>query len=193
MTLRVYEVKHSVLQSHPPHFKYSVASCGQVPWCWTEQMFKTSRHHREFYWTVHSRSLRPAERSLAPGRLCMCSAHPSIFACFVFFASFHQSQGFENLVPFKLSAGGTMWLGSTKWRAEEDSTMRTSVWTELASRVKIKLNGALVAHWAPFVWCLSWLRTKPPKNSFTKKCQDRLNWRHSGAPVLLLSLFPFSP
>ena len=40
MTLDVYEVKHSVLQSHPPHFKCSVASCGQVPWCWTEQMFK---------------------------------------------------------------------------------------------------------------------------------------------------------
>ena len=33
MTLHVYEVKHSVLQSHPPHFTCSVASCGQVPWC----------------------------------------------------------------------------------------------------------------------------------------------------------------
>ena len=33
MTLHVYEVKHSVLQSQPPHFTCSVASCGQVPWC----------------------------------------------------------------------------------------------------------------------------------------------------------------
>ena len=127
MTLDVYEVKHSVFQSHPPHFKYSVASCGQVPWCWTEQMFKTSRHHREFYWTFHSRSLRVAEGTRAPGRLCTCCVNPSIFACFVCFASFHQSQGFQNLVPFKLLAAGTMWLGSTKGRAEKDNTMRTPV------------------------------------------------------------------
>ena len=65
--------------------------------------------------------------TLDPGRLCTCCVYPSIFACFVFFASFHQSQGFENLVPFKLSAGGTMWLGSTKQRAEEDNTVRTLV------------------------------------------------------------------
>ena len=106
---------------------------------------------------------------------------------------FTKAKDFENLVPFKLSTGGTMWLGSTKWRAEQDNTMRTPVWTELANGVKIKLCGALVAHWALCVWCLSWLRTQPPKNSFTKKCQDRLKWRHCGAPVLLLSLFPFSP
>ena len=193
MTVHVYEVKHSVLQSHPPHSKCSVASCGQVPWCWTEQMFKTSRHHREFYWTFHSRSQSAAEGTLDPGRLCMCCVHPSIFICCAFFSSFHRSEGFENLVPFKLSTGGTMWLGSTKQRAEEDNTVRTLVWTELASGVKIKLHLALVAHWAPYVWCLPWLRTQPPKNSFTKKCQDRLKWRHSGAPVLLLSLFPFSP
>ena len=72
MTLHVYEVKHSVLQSHPPHFKCSVESCGQVPWCWTEQMFKKSHHHREFYCTFHPRSLSAAEGTLAPGRLCMC-------------------------------------------------------------------------------------------------------------------------
>ena len=110
---------------------------------------------------------------------------------FFFFASFHQSQGFQNLVPFKLSTGGTTWLGSTKGRAEKDNTMRTPVWTELASGMKIKLHGALVAHWALCVWCLSWLRTKPQKNSFTKKSLDGLKWRHSGALVLLLSLFPF--
>ena len=45
MTLHVYEVKHSVLQSHPPHFKCSVASCGQVLWCCTEQILKKSCHH----------------------------------------------------------------------------------------------------------------------------------------------------
>ena len=117
MTLHVYEVKHSVLQLHPPHFMFSVASCGQMPWCWTEQMFKKSRHHREFYWTFHTRSLKGCRGTLAPGRLCMCCVNPSIFACFVFFASFQQSKGFENLVPFKLSTGGTMWLGSMKTRA----------------------------------------------------------------------------
>ena len=116
MTLHIYEVEHSVLQSHPPHFMFLVASCGQVPWCWTEQMFKKSRHHREFYWTVHPRSLRAAEGTLAPGRLCMCYVNPSIFICFFFFVSFHQSEGFENLVPFKLSTGGTLWLGSTTQR-----------------------------------------------------------------------------
>ena len=156
-------------------------------------MFKKSPPHREFYWIFHSRSLRAAERTLAPRRLWTCCVNPSIFACFVFFASFHQSQGFENLVPFKLSTVGTMWLGSTKRRAEQNNTMRTPVWTELANGVKIKLHGALVAHWALCVWCLPWLRTKLPKNSFTKKCQDCLKWRHSGAPVLLLSLFPFFP
>ena len=117
VTLHVYEVKHSVLQLHPPHFMFSVASCGQVPWCWTEQMFKKSRHHREFYWTFHARSLKGCRGTLAPGRLCMCCVNPSIFACFVFFASFQQSKGFENLVPFKVSTVGTMWLGSTKRRA----------------------------------------------------------------------------
>ena len=159
---------------------------------WTEQMFKKSRHHRVFYWIFHARSLRAAERTLAPGRLCTC-VNTSIFACFVFFASFLQSQRFENLVPFKLSTVGTMWLGSTKRRAEQNNTMRTPVWTELANGVKIKLHGALVAHWALCVWCLSWIRTKLPKNSFTKKCQDHLKWRHSGSPVLPLSLFPFFP
>ena len=72
VTLHVYEVKHSVLQSHPPHFKCSVAPCSQVPWCWTEQMYKKSHHHREFYWTFHSRSQSAAEGTLDPGRLCMC-------------------------------------------------------------------------------------------------------------------------
>ena len=90
-------------------------------------MFKKSPHHREFYWTFHSRSLRAAERTLAPGRLCVCCVNASIFACFVSFASLHQSQGFENLVPFKLSTVGTMWLGSTKRRAEQDNTMKTPV------------------------------------------------------------------
>ena len=127
VTLHVYEVKHSVLQSHPPHFMFSVVSCGQVPWCWTEQMFKKSHHHREFYWTFHARSLKGCRGTLAPGRLCMCCVNPSIFACFVFFASFHQSKGFENLVPFKLSTVGTMWLGLAKRRAEEHNTMRTPV------------------------------------------------------------------
>ena len=160
---------------------------------WTEQVFKKSCHHRVFYWTFHSRSLRAAERTLAPGRLSVCCVNPLIFACFVFFASFLQSQGFENLVPFKLSTGGKMWLGSTKWRAEEDDTMRTLVWTKVANEVKIKLHGALVAHWALCVWCLSWIRAKLAKNSFTKKFQDRWKWRHSGSPVLPLSLFPFFP
>ena len=45
MTLHIYEVKHSVPHSHPPHFKCSVASCAQVLWCCSEQMFKKSRHH----------------------------------------------------------------------------------------------------------------------------------------------------
>ena len=90
-------------------------------------MFKKSPHHREFYWTFHSRSLRAAERTLAPGRLCVCCVNASIFACFVSFASLHQSQGFENLVPFKLPTVGTMWLGSTKQKAEQNNTMRTLV------------------------------------------------------------------
>ena len=88
---------------------------------------KKSHHRRVFYWTFHARSLRAAERTLVPGRLCTCCVNPLILACFVSFASFHQSQGFENLVPFKLSTGGTMWLGSTKRRAEQDNTMRTPV------------------------------------------------------------------
>ena len=41
MTLHVYEVKHSVLQSHPPHFTCSVASCGQVPWCGQNRCLKS--------------------------------------------------------------------------------------------------------------------------------------------------------
>ena len=109
--------KHSVLQSHPPHCKCSVASCGQVPGCWTEQMFEKSCHHRKVYWP-HSRSLKGCRENACPGRLCMCCVNPSITEHFVFFASIHWSKGFEHLVPFKLSTGGTMWLGSPKWRAE---------------------------------------------------------------------------
>ena len=189
MTLQVYEVKHSVLQSHPPRFKCSVASCGQAPWCWTEQMFKTSRHHREFYWTFHSRSLRVAEGIRAPGRLCTCCVHPSIFACFVFFASFNQSQGFEImcLLSYELVAqcglaqpsGGLNRI--TPWRPRCEVRWQMG-WKSSSSET--------YAHWLS-VWCLSWLRTKPPKTSFTKKCHDHLNWRHSGAHMLLLSLFPF--
>ena len=41
MTLHVYEVKHSVLQSHPPHFKCSVVSCGQVPRCGQSRCLKS--------------------------------------------------------------------------------------------------------------------------------------------------------
>ena len=67
MTLHIYEVKHSVPHSHPPHFKCSVASCGQAPWCWTEQMFEKSPPHREFYWTFHSRSLRAQREQLPQG------------------------------------------------------------------------------------------------------------------------------
>ena len=66
MTLHVYEVKHSVLQSHRPHFKCSVASCGQVPRCWTEPMFEKSHHHRKFYWTFHSRSLKGCRGNTRP-------------------------------------------------------------------------------------------------------------------------------
>ena len=66
---------------------------------------------------------------------------------FFFFASFHRSKWFDNLMPFKLSTIGTIWLGSTKRRAEEHNTMRTPAWTELANGVKIKLHGALVAPW----------------------------------------------
>ena len=144
----VYEVKHSVPQYHPPHFKCSVASSGQVPWCWTEQMLKSpvitensTGHFTPDHW-------RAAEGTLAPGRLCMCCVNPSTIEHFVFFASFHQSKGFENLMPFKLSNGGIMWLGTTKRRAQEHNTMRTPVWTELANGVKVKLYGALAAHWA---------------------------------------------
>jgi len=85
MTLHVYEVKHSVPHSHPPHFKCSVASCAQVLWCCSEQMFKKSSHHREFYWTFHSRSLKGAETTLAPGRLCMCCVNLSILVHFFSF------------------------------------------------------------------------------------------------------------
>ena len=41
VTLHVYEVKHSVLQSHPPHFKCSVGSCGQVPRCGQSRCLKS--------------------------------------------------------------------------------------------------------------------------------------------------------
>ena len=77
VTLHVYEVKHSVLQLHPPHFMFSVASCGQVPWCWTEQMFKKSRHHREFYWTFHARSLKGYRGNTCPqgGFACVVLIH----------------------------------------------------------------------------------------------------------------------
>ena len=147
MTLHVYEVKHSFPQSHPPHFKCSVVSCGQVPWCGQSRCLKSpvitdnsSGHSTPDHWGLWGNTW--------PGRLCMCCVNPSIFTSFVFFSTFHQSQGFHNLVPFKLSTGGKMWLGSTKWRAEQDNTMRTLVWTEVANGVKIKLLRALIAHWA---------------------------------------------
>ena len=126
MTLHVYEVKHSVLQSHPPHFKCSVASCGQVPWCGQSRCLNIPSPQRILV-DIPLQITEGCRGTLAPRRLYTCCVNPSIFACFVFFASFHQRQGFENLVPCKLSTGGTMWLGSTKRRAEQDNTMRTPV------------------------------------------------------------------
>ena len=55
----------------------------------------------------------------------MCCENPSIVVGFVFFASFHKSKGFDNLVPFKLSNGGTMWLRSPEQSTEEHKIMRT--------------------------------------------------------------------
>ena len=66
VALHVSEVKRSVLQSHPPCFKCSVASCGQVPGCWTEQMFEKSCHHQQFYWTFHARSLSGSRENTCP-------------------------------------------------------------------------------------------------------------------------------
>ncbi|MXQ99014.1 hypothetical protein E5288_WYG021877 [Bos mutus] len=66
-------------------------------------------------------------------RLSVAFIYTSIFLAVLVCHWLPINQGFENLVPFKLSTVGTMWLGSTKRRAEEDNTMRTpglaQVWT----------------------------------------------------------------
>ena len=172
MTLHMQEVKHSVLQSHPPCFKCSVASCGQVPRCWTEQMFRVPSSQRILL-DIPLQITEGQQREHLPqgGFASVVWIHWYLqVLSFLLLVTKAKDLRILCLLSYQL---GHHVLGSPKRRDEDHNIMRTQVWTELEKGAKIKLQETLVAHWAVCVWCLSWLRTKPPKNSFTKKCQDR--------------------
>ena len=148
MTLHVYEVKHSVLQSHPPHFKCSVASLWSGAMVLYRADLKKVPSSQRILLDISLQITEGLQREHLPQGSFACVVLIHRYLCiFFFFASFYWNRGFENLVPFKLSTVGTIWLGSTKNRAEGHNTMRTPVWTELAIGMKNKLHGALVAPW----------------------------------------------
>ena len=160
--------KHSVLQSHPPHFKCSGTSCGQGPGCRTGQMFKKSHHHREFYWTFHSRSLRGCRENTCHREALhmLCESIILHVLSFLLLVTKAKDLRILCLLSYQLVVGCGLAHPSGGLK---DNTMRTPVWTELANGAKIRFHRALVAHWVLCMRSSSWLRTKPPKNCFTKR------------------------
>ena len=93
---------------------------------WTKQMFKKSRHHREFYWTFHARSLKGYRGNTCPqgGFACVVLIHRYLHVL-SFLLLFNKAKDLRIscLLSYQLVAQ----CGLAQWRREPHFILLTHI------------------------------------------------------------------